>query len=134
MKKDMKTKNKTLLIIDGIVNLVLGILLLLFPIGIAEWLGVPLSNTNFYPTILGAVILGIGIALLIEVYGESHRIHGLGLAGAIAINICGAGALAIWLIFAQLNLPIHGYIILWSIAIVVLALGIIELLSKSWKQ
>ena len=129
----MKAKSKTLLLIDGIVNLMLGILLLLFPLGMAQLLGVPLPNFNFYPTILGAVIFGIGIALLLEAYGEPRGIHGLGLAGAIVINFCAAGVLTIWLISTPLNLPLRGYIILWTIAIVVLAIGFIELISKSWK-
>ena len=130
----MKAKSKTLLLIDGIVNLLIGILLLLFPLGMAQLLGVPLPNIYFYPTILGAVIFGIGIALLLEAYGEPRGIHGLGLAGAIVINFCGAGVLTLWLIFVPLNLPLRGYIILWTIAILVLAIGFIELFSKSWKQ
>jgi len=129
----MRAKSKTLLLIDGIVNLLIGILLLLFPLGMARWLGVPLPDMNFYPTLLGAVIFGIGIALLIEVYGESQGIHGLGLAGAITINFCAAGVLCVWLISNPLNLPLRGYIILWAIAAVVLAIGFIELISKSWK-
>jgi hypothetical protein len=129
----MKAKSKTLLLIDGFVNLLIGILLLLFPFGMAQLLGVPLANLNFYPTLLGAVIFGIGISLLLEVYGEPSGIHGLGLAGAIAINFCGAGVLTLWLISAPLNLPLRGYIILWIIAVVVLGIGFIELISKSWK-
>jgi len=129
----MRAKIKILLLIDGIVNLLLGMLLLLFPFGIAQLLGVPQPNSNFYPTILGAVIFGIGIALLLESYGKPHGIHGLGIAGAIAINFCGAGVLTLWLISDPFNLPLRGYIILWAIAIVVLVLGFIELLGKSWK-
>ncbi|MGD8262931.1 MAG: hypothetical protein PVF14_18400 [Desulfobacterales bacterium] len=130
----MKVKCNALLLIDGIVNLILGIVLLLFPFGIAQLLGVPLPSFNFYPTILGAVILGIGIALLIEVFGASRDIRGLGLAGAIAINFCGAGILILWLIFAPLNLPLRGYYVLWTIAIGVLAIGFIELISNAWKH
>jgi hypothetical protein len=129
----MRAINKILLIIDGIVNLLLGMLLLLFPFGMAQLFGVPQPNINFYPTILGAVIFGIGISLLIEAYGKPYGIHGLGIAGAIAINFCGAGVLTLWLISDPFNLPLRGYIILWVIAIVVLALGFIELLGKSWK-
>ena len=125
----MKAKSKTLLLIDGIVNLLIGILLLLFPFGMAKLLGVPLPNINFYPSILGAVIFGIGIALVLEAYGEPKGIHGLGLTGAIVINFCAAGVLSIWLISTPLNLPLRGYIILWTIAIVVLAIGFIELIS-----
>ena len=130
----MKAKNNILLLIDGIVNLLLGVLLLLFPLGAAQLFGVPQPNSNFYPTILGAVIFGIGIALLLESYGKPHGMHGLGIAGAIAINFCGAGVLTIWLVYDPFNLPIRGYIILWSIAILVLALGFIELMGKSWKH
>lgn len=130
----MKAKYKTLLFIDAIVNLLIGTLLLLFPLGIPQLLGVPLPNINFYPTILGAVIFGIGIALLLEVYGKPRGIHGLGLAGAIAINFCGAGVLTLWLISTPLNLSLRGHVILWTIAIVVLTIGFIELISKSWKN
>jgi len=127
----MKSKSKIILLIDGIVNLLLGMLLLLFPFGLAQVFGVPQANSNFYPTILGAVIFGIGISLLLEVYGKPRGIHGLGLPGAIVINFCGAGVLAMWLIIVPFNLPLRGYIILWAIALVVLALGFIELLGKS---
>ena len=43
----MKAKSKKLLLIDGIVNLIIGILLLLFPLGMAQLLGVPLPNIYF---------------------------------------------------------------------------------------
>ena len=99
---------------------------------VSDW-SFPDNRLNFYPTILGAVIFGIGIALLLEVYGEPKGIHGLGLAGAITINFCAAGVLTLWLISTPLDLPLRGYIILWIIAIVVLIIGFIELVSKSWK-
>jgi hypothetical protein len=44
----MKKTFKNLLFIDGIVNLLLGVLLLLFPFGIARILGVPIPDTHFY--------------------------------------------------------------------------------------
>ena len=130
----MKKTIKKLLVIDGIVNLLLGVLLLLFPFGIAPILGVPVPDMHFYPTILGAVLLGIGIALLIDVYGQPHGLSGLGIASAIAINFCGAGVLTLWLIFPPLGLPLRGYVVLWAIAIVVFAIGFVEFMSKSWKE
>ena len=129
----MGKKHTLLLTIDGIINLVLGILLLLFPLGMAELLGVPQSNVNFYPTILGAVIFGIGVALLIERYGFARNIRGLGLGGAIAINLCGALALLVWLVSTPLNIPLRGQVILWAIAVIVLLVGIVEILAKSWR-
>ena len=130
----MGDPQKKLLIIDGVVNLILGVLLLLFPFGMASLLGVPTPDSNFYPAILGAVLFGIGIALLIEVHGASGGVRGLGLAGAIAINFCGAGVLTLWLLFTPLDLPLRGHFVLWTIAVVVLAIGVIEIFSKAWKQ
>ena len=129
----MEKKHRILLVLDGIINLVLGILLLTFPLGTADLLGIPKPTSSFYPTILGGVIFGIGVALLVERFGKKQNIHGLGLAGAIVINFCGAGILILWLLFKPLNIPLKGYIILWSIAIIVIVCGLIELLKKNWK-
>ena len=129
----MERKQEILLSIDGLINVLLGILLILFPFGIAEFVGVPNPSTNFYPTILGGVIFGIGIALYIERYGYKSGIRGLGLGGAIAINLCGGLVLLTWLLVNPFDLPIRGYIILWAIALLVLVVGIIELVARSWK-
>jgi len=130
---EMKSKHKVLLAIDGVVNLVLGAILLLFPAGLVELLGLPPTNTYFYASILGAVIFGIGVALLLEMYGPPSRIRGLGLGGAIAINLCGGGALLVWLLAVPLSIPLKGHVILWVVAAVVLIIGIAEIAAKSWK-
>lgn len=129
----MRSKHATLLLIDGIINLVLGALLLLYPLGSARFLGVPASDSSFYPTLLGAVIFGIGVALLTERYGFSQGIRGLGLAGAIAINLIGGGCLLIWLLMVPLELPAHGLALLWTVAVLVLMVGIVELMAGAWK-
>ena len=56
----MKTTVRTLLIIDALVNLLLGVLLLLFPWGVAALLGVPAPESNFYPSLLGRFLWGSG--------------------------------------------------------------------------
>jgi hypothetical protein len=129
----MNRKIILLLIIDCIVNLLLGLLLLLFPAGLLDYLGLPPTDTYFYTSILGGVIFGIGIALGLEWLGASIRIRGLGLGGAIAINLCGGGALLGWLIFGNLTLPLRGQITLWIVVVVVLGIGIIEMINKTWK-
>ena len=85
-------KVKTLLAVDGFINLLFGLLLLFFPTGILDLFGLPQTNTYFYSSILGGVIFGIGVALGLECWGAAD-ITGLGLAGAIAINPCGGGTL-----------------------------------------
>ncbi len=127
----MNMSLKLLLVIDAGVNLLLGGLLLMFPFGIAAWLGVPQTESAFYPTILGGVLCGIGLALLLEARGRERRSSGLGLAGAIAINFCGAGVLAVWLIAAPPAIPLRGQILLWTIVVLVLGIGLIELRAES---
>lgn len=126
----LRSVDKHLLMIDAVVNLALGILLLLFPAGIGRLLGAPPTDTNFYAGILGAVLFGIGIALLLECYGEPKNIRGLGLDGAIAINFCGAGVLFLWLLCVPFDIPLRGKIILWAIALGVIAIGVVELFAR----
>lgn len=97
-----------LLTIDAIVNLLLGIVLILTPFGMLRILGLPSVENYFYTTILGCVIFGIGVALLVELLGEHKGMQGLGVAGAIAINICGGSALLYWLLLRPFNLPFRG--------------------------
>ena len=123
-----------MLIIDGAVNLLLGGLLLLFPLGIARVLGVPIPQTHFYASLLGAVLCGLGLALFVDAYGAPRGVRGLGLAGAIVINFCGVGALIAWLIAAPMDIPMRGRMLLWAIAVVVTAIGLVELVIKPWKH
>jgi hypothetical protein len=127
----MKSKHKTLLTVDGAINLILGVVLMLSPVGVLNVLGLPETNTDFYPTLLGAVLLGIGVALFIELFGSKKNIKGLALGGAIAINLIGAGALAIWLLAGSLEIPTRGYILLGSVVFIVLAVGIAEIMTRA---
>ena len=129
----MGMKHKILLAIDGTVNIVLGAALLFCPAGLLEILGLPGTNTFFYTSILGAIIFGIGFALFIELLGAPVKARGLGLGGAIAINLCGGGVLLFWLVAVPLNISLRGCVVLWLVAIIVLAIGVAELLAQSWK-
>lgn len=122
----MKNEEKILLIVDGVVNILLGLVLLTFPFGSGEILGLPKSENNFYPMILGAVLLGIGIALFIEVIYFYKRKRGLGLDGAIVINMAASVVLILILIFGQLNVSTTGLIILWIVGLSVLIIGFVE--------
>ena len=128
----MKEKN-LLLVVDGMVNLALGVMLIFFPAQLMRVFELPKVETNFYVNLLGAVLFGIGIALFLERFSGRYHAHGLGIGGAIAINLCGAGVLVYWLLFGDLALSQAGAVFLWSIAIVVLGIGVVELVSKAWK-
>lgn len=127
-------KKNLLLVVDSIVNLFLGILLMFFPAQLLSGFGLPKIETRFYVNILGAVLFGIGIALLVERFGGEKGYTGLGIAGAIAINTSGAGALVLWLLFGNLDVSPGGAVFLWSIALLVLGVAAAELFSKTGRK
>ena len=120
-------KRTTLLTIDGIINLILGLLLLWYPQSLVKTLGLPETNNAFYPNILGGILLGIGITLFLERDGQNRITIGLGLGGAIAINLCGGIVLAGLLLYDERMLPLRGRIFLWSLVILLLGISIFEL-------
>lgn len=130
----MKSKVRLLLALDAVINLLLGVILLLYPSGISSLLGLPDPDSYFYSSLLGGVIFGIGLALGLEWWKGNGVLRGLGLAGAIAINLCGGGILLFWLLQADLVLPLRGLILLWLVDILVLGIGLVELISGSWKS
>ena len=114
------------LIVDSAINLVLGILLIAFPPAVVQVLGVPMVEQAFYPSILGAVLFGIGIALLIDYFRGPEGIVGLGLGGAISINLCAGLALAVWLVKGTLAIPIRGQVFLWSLVVMLVSISCVE--------
>jgi hypothetical protein len=119
-------KHAPILFVDAVINLVLGILLVAFPPAIVTWLGVPMTSEPFYPSILGAVLFGIGIALLVECFRKPGATGGLGLAGAIVINVCGSMVLGVWLLSDVMVLPQRGKIMLWALLVLLIGLSSLE--------
>lgn len=118
---------KELLTIDGVVNLVLGILLVWYPPSLVEAIGLSTNGRPFFASVLGGVLFGIGLALLVERYRPPLQIIGLGLGGAVAINLCGGGVLAIWLLAGSLTLTTLGRLTLWALVLFLVGLSSLEL-------
>ena len=120
-------KGSGLLVLDAVVNLALGLLLVLFPARLAALLGIPLRDGLFIASVLGAVLIGIGVALLLESFRPSLKLAGLGLAGAITINLFAAAVLAAWLLSGALWASSVGYTLLWMLVALVLGIALVEL-------
>ena len=120
-----------LLLTDALINLALGVVLVAFPKAVAEALGLPSMQTAFFPSILGAVLFGIGVALWIEWRPWRARTGGLGLAGAIAINLSGGLCLAGWLLLGSLGLTLRGNVVLWVLVVILVGISTAEWITQS---
>jgi len=130
-KSKAQPEFKFILIIDAMINFALGILLMLFPQNLVSFLGLPITYEPFYASVLGAVLIGIGIALAIECVGGASMLNGLGRGGAIAINVCGACVIMLWLVSGRLIITLRGYLVLWILVFVLLIVSGVELILSS---
>ena len=122
--------NRSLLLtIDSLINLLLGLFLVMFPRDLIRLLGIPEPGSAFYPSILGAVLFGIGIALWMERGAARARARGLGLNGAVVINLCAALVLSAWLRFGGLSLSVKGAAVLWGIVAVLVVVSLAEVVG-----
>ncbi len=117
------------LAIDSLLNLLLGALLVVFPRDLVSFLGIPQPGSAFYPSILGAVLFGIGIALWMERGTDRTSGRGLGLGGAVVINLCAALVLSAWLLFGGLSLSATGSGFLWGIVAIFIVVSLAEIAS-----
>ena len=132
MSRHQKMKSRRyVLLFDAIINLILGILLIFYSTKLADFFGVPVTTDYFYPNILGSIFVGISIALFIEARSTDKKVTtGLGLVGAIAINLCGGFMLLFWLLTGNLEIPMKGTIFLWILDVLLIVLSGIELLYQ----
>jgi hypothetical protein len=125
-------QRKNLILIDAAINLFLGVVLLAYSEPVIDFFGLPETKLNFYPNILGAVLFGIAIALIVEYKRKGNRV-GLGLSGAVCINLTGGIVLFLWLVFGHLNIPLKGKIILWMLDVILVGISSLEIISSSRK-
>jgi hypothetical protein len=125
-------KESVLLTIGGILDALLGALLLAFPSGFMEALGMPKPASPFYPAVLGGVLGGIGLALIVQQL-LARPIASRGVELPIITSLVGAGALAGVLVVGHLDIPLQGRIILWILTVIILAFGI-GVIVLHWKQ
>lgn len=124
--------DRRLLELDGVGNVLLGLPLLLFPGLVSEFLGLPATAPTLYPVVLGAVFIGIGVALLLQRFRPSFG--GLGLGGALSINLIFAVALAGWLLRSGTALLPRGLLVLWILALILLGISLAEALSVARRK
>jgi hypothetical protein len=102
-----------------------GLVLVLMPLTAIKILGLPRSETVFWPRLLGALLIGLSLATFMD---ASVRLgHGLGLGGSFVINLTVGFVLAGLLYLKQGPQSLRGRIILWALVAIVLTLAAVEL-------
>ena len=124
------SNRRTLLAGDGAINVLLGVALISFPERLVVMLGVPGVASAFYPSVLGGVLVGVGVALFIERSRPPAGLAGLGLAGAVVINLCAGLVLSGWLLFGDLALPVRGRVFLWGLVALLVGLSGLEVAGQ----
>ncbi len=124
-------ENRTrLLTVDGVANLLFGVFVLAGPRSLFEALGLPWTGRGLYATILGGVLVGIGIALLLESRWQIGEAVGLGLGGAVAINLTAGLAIAAWMLLSGADaVSSGGRAILWLLVLFLVGLSTAEIVT-----
>ena len=100
-----------------------GILLFIIPKITIRILGLPGTDQFFYPRLLGAALLGIGIAIIIE--RTAPNSIGLGAGGGVAIDLFAATTLALQLIAGRTGMAVRGRTVLWILVLGLAFMGFI---------
>lgn len=114
-----------LLWIEFLVKLASGATLVLVPRTLARVAGLPPAESSFWPRLLGGILIGIAVAALVEVRFKSSI--GLGLAGAVSVNVATAATLGSLLILGQAGPSRRGRFALWLAAAGLLILALVEI-------
>lgn len=113
-----------LLWLETLLKIVPGLLLALAPLTALRLLGLPRPDTGFWPRLCGALLLGMAGALFLE---GTSRGHGLGLAGTVIINLCGASVLATLLVLEAGPASRRGRVTVWLIVCLLVIVSVVEI-------
>lgn len=114
-----------LLWIEILIKLAGGLALAILPLTTARLLGLPVGASGFWPRLLGAVLIGLAGAAFIE--GGTAGSKGLGLAGAVVINLISASMLIALLVLERAAGTGRGRGLLWGLAAGLLVLSLFEI-------
>lgn len=114
-----------LLALEVVLKGVAGIMLVVAPLVLIKIFGLARSEGGFWPRLLGAVMLGLSGACLLEIRYPGSK--GLALGGVVLINLASAGAIVLMLA-ADGGAPTgRGRIGLGAFAALLIVLGLIEI-------
>jgi len=102
-----------------------GLVLLIMPLTTARILGLPLPQALLWPRLLGALLIGMAAAILLE--GSIAGGKGLGLGGLVLVNLIGAAVIITLLVMERGSQTRRGKLVLWGLAVGLIMLGLLEI-------
>jgi len=115
-----------LLWIETLLKLSAGLLLVLAPMSVIKLLGLPRTETGFWPRLLGSVLIGLAGALFVE--GRAPGSQGLGLTGCVIVNFS-AVSMMVGLLALEAGLPsARGRAVVWALVVLLVCLSVLEII------
>lgn len=114
-----------LLWLETLLRFSAGLVLLIMPMTAARVLGLPLPQALLWPRLLGALLLGMAAATLLE--GSVAGSTGLGLGGLVLINFVTAAMIVSLLVLQRGSQTRRGKVFLWALGVGLFTLGVVEI-------
>lgn len=121
----MECQLQQVLWIETLVKLAGGLVLSLAPLTAIRVLGLSRTDSSFWPRLLGALLIGLAGAAFLE--GRYPGSHGLGVGGAVIVNLAGAAMLATLLALKVAAPSTRGRMVLWTLVALLLILSLLEI-------
>jgi hypothetical protein len=116
-----------LLWIETLLKFAGGLVLVLAPLGTIKLLGLPRTETAFWPRLLGVVLIGLAGALFVE--GRAPGSYGLGLAGCVIVNFCAVSMLGGLLALEAGPPSARGRAAVWALVVLLVCLSVLEIVN-----
>ena len=114
-----------LLTVEILLKLVSGLVLVLAPLSVIKLLGLPRTESGFWPRLLGAVLVGMAIALYLE--GRQPGSHGIGLSGCVIVNFSAVSILGGSLALEAGPPSARGRAVVWTLVVLLVCLSVLEI-------
>ena len=114
-----------LLSIETLLKLSAGLLLALSPRATIGVLGLPRTETGFWPRLVGALLIGLAAATFVE--GRSPGSHGLGLVGCVIVNFSAVSMMTTLLLLDAGPASARGRAMMWTLVILLVLLCVLEI-------